>query len=136
MKKRLVMIGNGMAGVRTIEEILKRNADLFDITIIGDEPYPNYNRIMLSNVLQGKTTVNDIHINDWKWYQENHIHLLTGEKAIKIVREEKAVLTDKGKTIEYDELILATGSSAFILPIPGSDLEGVIDSEPLTIRKK
>ncbi|MFP3720321.1 nitrite reductase large subunit NirB [Niallia circulans] len=126
MKKRLVMIGNGMAGVRTIEEILKRNADLFDITIIGDEPYPNYNRIMLSNVLQGKTTVNDIHINDWKWYQENHIHLLTGEKAIKIDREGKAVFTDKGKTIEYDELILATGSSAFILPIPGSDLEGVI----------
>jgi len=126
MKKQLVMIGNGMAGVRTIEEILKRNADLFEITIIGDEPYPNYNRIMLSNVLQGKTTVNDININDWNWYQDNHINLLTGEKAIKIEREEKAVITDKGKTIEYDELILATGSSAFILPLPGSELEGVI----------
>jgi len=126
MKKQLVMIGNGMAGVRTIEEILKRNADLFEITIIGDEPYPNYNRIMLSNVLQGKTTVNDININDWNWYQDNHINLLTGEKAIKIDREEKKVITDKGKTIEYDELILATGSSAFILPIPGSELEGVI----------
>jgi len=126
MKKQLVMIGNGMAGVRTIEEILKRNADLFEITIIGDEPYPNYNRIMLSNVLQGKTTVNDININDWNWYQDNHINLLTGEKAIKIEREEKKIITDKGKTIEYDELILATGSSAFILPLPGSELEGVI----------
>lgn len=126
MKKKLVMIGNGMAGVRTVEEILKRNASLFEITIIGDEPYPNYNRIMLSNVLQGKTTVSEININDWNWYQENHINLLTGEKAIKINRAEKNVITDKGKTIEYDELILATGSSAFILPIPGSDLEGVI----------
>lgn len=126
MKHKLVMIGNGMAGVRTIEEILKRDSERFDITIIGDEPYPNYNRIMLSNVLQGKTTVNDININDWDWYQDNHIHLLTGEKVIKINREKKEVITDKDQTIGYDELIIATGSSAFILPIPGSDLEGVI----------
>jgi len=126
MKKKLVMIGNGMAGVRTVEEILKRNADIFDITIIGEEPYPNYNRIMLSNVLQGKTTIDDIYINEWSWYQENHIHLLTGEKVIKINREKKEIITDKDQVINYDELIIATGSSAFILPIPGSDLEGVI----------
>lgn len=126
MKKKLVMIGNGMAGVRTIEEILKRNDELFDITIIGDEPYPNYNRIMLSNVLQGKTTINEININDWDWYQEHYIHLLTGEKVVKIDKEKKEILTDKDQVIEYDELIIATGSSAFILPVPGSDLEGVI----------
>ncbi|MFP7473918.1 nitrite reductase large subunit NirB [Niallia taxi] len=126
MKKKLVMIGNGMAGVRTVEEILKRNTDSFDITIIGDEPYPNYNRIMLSNVLQGKTTVDDIYINDWSWYEENHIHLITGEKAIKIDRNKKELVTDKNQLINYDELIIATGSSAFILPIPGSELEGVI----------
>jgi len=126
MKKKLVMIGNGMAGVRTVEEILKRNADIFDITIIGEEPYPNYNRIMLSNVLQGKTTIDDIYINEWSWYEENHIHLLTGEKVIKINREKKEIITDKDQVINYDELIIATGSSAFILPIPGSDLEGVI----------
>ncbi|MCM3031530.1 nitrite reductase large subunit NirB [Niallia sp. MER 6] len=126
MKKKLVMIGNGMAGVRTVEEILKRNTDSFDITIIGDEPYPNYNRIMLSNVLQGKTTVDDIYINDWSWYEENHIHLITGEKVIKIDRNKKELITDKNQLINYDELIIATGSSAFILPIPGSELEGVI----------
>lgn len=120
------MIGNGMAGVRTVEEILKRNTDSFDITIIGDEPYPNYNRIMLSNVLQGKTTVDDIYINDWSWYEENHIHLITGEKVIKIDRNKKELVTDKNQLINYDELIIATGSSAFILPIPGSELEGVI----------
>lgn len=124
--KKLVLIGNGMAGVRTIEEILKRNADTFEITIIGDEPYPNYNRIMLSNVLQGKTTINDININDYEWYKDNHINLLTGEKAVRIDKDKKEVITDKQQIIAYDELIIATGSSAFILPVPGSDLDGVI----------
>ncbi|MCT2343775.1 nitrite reductase large subunit NirB [Niallia taxi] len=124
--KKLVLIGNGMAGVRTIEEILKRNADTFEITIIGDEPYPNYNRIMLSNVLQGKTTINDININDYEWYKDNHINLLTGEKVVRINKDKKEVITDKQQIIAYDELIIATGSSAFILPVPGSDLDGVI----------
>lgn len=115
-----------MAGVRTIEEILKRNADTFEITIIGDEPYPNYNRIMLSNVLQGKMTINDININDYEWYKDNHINLLTGEKVVRINKDKKEVITDKQQIIAYDELIIATGSSAFILPVPGSDLDGVI----------
>ncbi|MED4055795.1 nitrite reductase large subunit NirB [Niallia taxi] len=124
--KKLVLIGNGMAGVRTIEEIVKRDAGTFEITIIGDEPYPNYNRIMLSNVLQGKTTINDININDWDWYKDNHINLLTGEKAVCIDKDKKEVITDKQQILAYDELIIATGSSAFILPVPGSDLDGVI----------
>lgn len=124
--KKLVLIGNGMAGVRTIEEIVKRDAETFEITIIGEEPYPNYNRIMLSNVLQGKTTINDININDWDWYKDNHINLLTGEKAVRIDKDKKEVITDKQQIIAYDELIIATGSSAFILPVPGSDLDGVI----------
>lgn len=115
-----------MAGVRTIEEIVKRDAETFEITIIGDEPYPNYNRIMLSNVLQGKTTINDININDWDWYKDNHINLLTGEKAVRIDKDKKEVITDKQQILAYDELIIATGSSAFILPVPGSDLDGVI----------
>ncbi|WP_041808096.1 nitrite reductase large subunit NirB [Evansella cellulosilytica] len=126
MKKKLVMIGNGMAGVRCIEEILKRESSMFDITIFGDEPYPNYNRIMLSNVLQGKTTIEDININDWNWYKENGVTLFTGEKVTHINRLNKQVVTDKGNTVAYDELIIATGSSAFILPVPGSDLEGVV----------
>lgn len=126
MKRKLVMIGNGMAGVRCIEEIMKRNKDLFEITIIGDEPHPNYNRIMLSNVLQGKTSFNEININDWDWYKENQIKLFTNEKVTKISANEKVIETEKGQRISYDELILATGSSAFILPIPGNNLEGVV----------
>ena len=126
MKRKLVMIGNGMAGVRCMEEILKRNREAFDITIVGDEPYPNYNRIMLSHVLQGKTEIKDININDWKWYEDNDITLFTGEKVTEIDPEEKEIKTDKGSVISYDELIIATGSSAFILPVNGSELEGVI----------
>ncbi|GEN87319.1 nitrite reductase large subunit NirB [Oceanobacillus sojae] len=126
MKRKLVMIGNGMAGVRCIEEILKRNKETFEITIIGDEPYPNYNRIMLSHVLQGKTEVSEINMNDWEWYQENEITLFTGEKVTEIKTEDKKMKTDKDRVIPYDELIIATGSSAFILPVPGSELEGVI----------
>ncbi|PAE27058.1 nitrite reductase large subunit [Paenibacillus sp. 7884-2] len=126
MKRKLVMIGNGMAGVRCMEEILKRNREAFDITIVGDEPYPNYNRIMLSHVLQGKTEIKDININDWKWYEDNDITLFTGEKVTEIDPEEKEIKTDKGSAISYDELIIATGSSAFILPVNGNELEGVI----------
>ncbi|GAB2575249.1 nitrite reductase large subunit NirB [Gracilibacillus alcaliphilus] len=126
MKRNLVMIGNGMAGVRCIEEILKRNSEMFKITIIGDEHYPNYNRIMLSHVLQGKTEISDIHINDWQWYDDHNITLFTGERVTEINPTEKEVITDQGKHVSYDELIIATGSSAFILPVPGSGLEGVI----------
>ncbi|MFD1067759.1 nitrite reductase large subunit NirB [Oceanobacillus locisalsi] len=126
MKRKLVMIGNGMAGVRCIEETIKRDKEAFDITIIGDEPYPNYNRIMLSHVLQGDTEVGDIKINDWPWYEENEITLFTGEKVTEMLPEEKIIKTDKDSVISYDELIIATGSSAFILPVPGRNLEGVI----------
>ncbi|MCT1905212.1 nitrite reductase large subunit NirB [Oceanobacillus sojae] len=126
MKRKLVMIGNGMAGVRCIEEILKRDKETFEITIIGDEPYPNYNRIMLSHVLQGKTEVSEINMNDWEWYQKNEITLFAGEKVTEIKTVEKIIKTDKDRIIPYDELIVATGSSAFILPVPGSELEGVI----------
>ncbi|MGJ9383872.1 nitrite reductase large subunit NirB [Salipaludibacillus sp. CF4.18] len=124
--KKLVMIGNGMAGVRSIKEILKRDPQKYEITIIGDEPHPNYNRIMLSNVLQGKTVLNEIIINDLSWYEENKITLLTGERVVTIDRTEKIIKTDKGNVVSYDELILATGSDSFILPLPGKDLEGVI----------
>ncbi|RKL67413.1 nitrite reductase large subunit [Salipaludibacillus neizhouensis] len=124
--KKLVMIGNGMAGVRSIEEILKRDPQKYEITVIGDEPHPNYNRIMLSNVLQGKTVLDEIIINDLSWYEENKITLLTGERVVTIDRTEKIIKTDKGNVVSYDELILATGSDSFILPLPGKDLEGVI----------
>lgn len=125
MKKRLILIGNGMAGIRCIEEILKQQPDLYDITIFGDEPHPNYNRIMLSHVLQGKTTTKDIIINEYSWYKENNITLYPNEKVITINREKQVVVTEKQRIVTYDKLIIATGSSAFILPIEGSNLPGV-----------
>ncbi|KIL49333.1 nitrite reductase [Jeotgalibacillus soli] len=78
-KKKLVLIGNGMAGVRTIEEVLKVSKESFEITIFGSEPHPNYNRILLSKVLQGDTNIKDITLNNLDWYEENKIQLYTGE---------------------------------------------------------
>ncbi|MEH7545545.1 nitrite reductase large subunit NirB [Neobacillus vireti] len=123
--KKLVMIGNGMAGVRTIEEILKLNTEQFEITIFGEEPHPNYNRIKLSNILQGNTNFDDIIINPLEWYKENNIQLYTGEAIVSIDVESKRVISDQGREVEYDELIIATGSNSFILPIPGADKIGV-----------
>ncbi|MGZ4159626.1 MAG: nitrite reductase large subunit NirB [Neobacillus sp.] len=123
--KKLVMIGNGMAGIRTIEEILKVSQDQFEITIFGQEPYPNYNRIKLSNILQGDTSFEEIIINPLDWYRENNIQLFTGEAAERIDTEGKMIFTEKGRAVEYDELIIATGSNSFILPIPGADKKGV-----------
>ncbi|PEQ90571.1 nitrite reductase large subunit [Bacillus sp. AFS006103] len=124
-KKKLVLVGNGMAGVKTIEEILKLSRESFEITIFGREPHPNYNRILLSKVLQGDTEVKDITLNEWEWYTENNIQLFTSETVIKIDSERKVVVTDLGRIEPYDELIIASGSLPFILPIPGADKKGV-----------
>ncbi|TDK63028.1 NAD(P)/FAD-dependent oxidoreductase [Bacillus salipaludis] len=124
-KKKLILIGNGMAGVRAIEEILKLSKEAFEVTIFGSEPHPNYNRILLSKVLQGDTEVKDITLNDWDWYRENNIKLFTGETVIQIDSTKKVVVTDLGRIVPYDELIIATGSVPFILPIPGVEKEGV-----------
>ncbi|MEH6905204.1 nitrite reductase large subunit NirB [Neobacillus drentensis] len=123
--KKLVMIGNGMAGVRTIEEILKVATEPFEITIFGQEPYPNYNRIKLSNILQGDTNFEDIIINPLDWYKENKIQLFTGEAIVNMNVEEQRVVSNLGREVEYDELIIATGSNSFILPIPGADKIGM-----------
>ncbi|XJZ28753.1 nitrite reductase large subunit NirB [Bacillota bacterium Lsc_1132] len=123
--EKLVLIGNGMAGIRTIEEVLKINKARFDITVFGSEPYPNYNRIQLSKVLQGATSVFDITLNNWQWYEDNHIHLYTGETVTLIDKEKQLVYTDKKRTHPYDKLIIATGSNPFMLPLPGADKEGV-----------
>ncbi|PRP54418.1 NADPH-nitrite reductase [Bacillus halotolerans] len=124
-KKQLVLVGNGMAGVRAIEEILNVSKDEFQITIFGSEPHPNYNRILLSKVLQGDTDIKDITLNDWNWYEDNNIQLYTNETVIKVDTENKTVITDANRIQPYDELILATGSVPFILPIPGADKKGV-----------
>ena len=125
-KQKLVMIGNGMAGVRTIEELLKLNSELYDITIFGAEPHPNYNRILLSPVLAGEQTLEQIILNDLEWYKSNGIHLHLGKTITKIDRKERTVTADDGTVEKYDRLLLATGSLPFILPVPGNDLPGVI----------
>lgn len=124
--QKLVLIGNGMAGLRCIENILKEDDSLYDITIFGSEPHVNYSRIMLSSVLQGGTTFDDITINDQNWYQKNNIHLHTGETVTHIDKENRTVHTDKDTSVPFDKLILATGSKPFMLPLPGADKEGVV----------
>ncbi len=126
MKEKLVLIGNGMAGVRTIEELLKIAPDKYEITVFGAEPYGNYNRIMLSPVLAGDKTIDEIMINDLQWYQDNGITLHAGKEVVSIDRKERKVIADDGTEAEYDRLLLATGSNPFILPVPGNDLDGVI----------
>ncbi len=129
-KPRLVMVGNGMAGVRTLEELLKIAPDLYDITVFGTEPHPNYNRILLSPVLAGEQTVDEIILNDHAWYQEHGITLHTGFTVTDVNRTQRTVsatsTTGETLTSHYDRLIMATGSNAFILPIPGKDLQGVL----------
>ena len=123
---KLVMVGNGMAGVRTLEELLKIAPDLYDITVFGAEPHANYNRILLSPVLAGEMTIKDIMLNDVAWYEENQIRLHLNKKVVKIDRLKRLVITADGTTEEYDRLLMATGSNPFILPVPGKDLPGVI----------
>ena len=125
-KMKLVMVGNGMAGVRTLEELIKLEPDLYEITVFGSEPYPNYNRIMLSPVLAGEQGIQDIILNDLDWYKENNIKLHLNKKVVKIDRKNKVAYAEDGTEAGYDRLLLATGSNPFILPIPGNDLQGVI----------
>ena len=125
-KTKLVLIGNGMAGVRTLEELLKIAPDLYDITVFGAEPHPNYNRILLSPVLAGEMTLNDIVLNDLAWYEANGIRLHLDKKVVKLDRVARKVVAEDGTEENYDRLLLATGSNPFMLPVPGSDLPGVI----------
>lgn len=126
MKKKLVLIGNGMAGVNCIEQILKLVPNRYDITIFGSEPHPNYNRIMLSSVLAGDADMNDIVINSWDWYRENNIILHAGHTVSNIDTKRKIVSTESGIQVPYDDVIIATGSLPFMLPLPGADKKGVI----------
>jgi nitrite reductase (NADH) large subunit len=129
-KAQLVMVGNGMAGVRTLEELLKIAPDLYDITVFGAEPHPNYNRILLSPVLAGEQTLEEIVLNDWAWYTEHGITLHAGKTVTEVDRVNRIVRASDGTggVIEapYDRLIMATGSNPFMLPIPGKDLQGVL----------
>ncbi|GGK63710.1 nitrite reductase large subunit [Sphaerisporangium melleum] len=120
MRQRLVVIGNGMAGARTVEEILARGGgEKFSITMFGDEPYGNYNRIMLSNVLAGTDDEAEIFLNGLSWYTANGITLHAGTRVRRIDRFARKVYADDGTTTSYDRLIIATGSRPFVPDIPG-----------------
>jgi nitrite reductase (NADH) large subunit len=125
-KPHLIVIGNGMAGCRAVEEILARDSEKYRITIFGAEPRVNYNRIMLSPLLAGEKAFEDIVINDQTWYDNNSITLVSGDPVVAIDRRIQTVTARSGRTEAYDKLILATGSDPFIIPVPGHDKQGVV----------
>ncbi len=124
-RQRLVVIGNGMAGMRTISELLARTPHRYDITVFGAEPHPNYDRIALSSVLAGEKTLDEIVINSRAWYDENHIRLITSDAAVSIDRVARTVTSASGLVAPYDKLLLATGSKPLVPPLPGLTLPGV-----------
>jgi len=124
-RARLVVVGNGMAGMRAVEELLARAPDRFDITVIGAEPHPNYSRILLSAVLAGEKTLDEIVINPRGWYAEHGIRLVAGARATAIDRGARQVVLAGGDAVPYDKLLLATGSKPLAPPIPGLGLPNV-----------
>jgi len=125
-KQRLVVIGNGMAGCRAIEEVLKRDPDRYAITVFGAEPRVNYNRIMLSPVLAGEKVFEDIVLNDAEWYRANGITLHCGRAVTALDPQSRTVIAEGGLAVGYDKLLLATGSDPIRLPLPGADAKGVV----------
>ncbi len=117
-----------MAGMRTVEELIKSAPAEYEITIFGAEPYGNYNRIMLTPVLYGAKNIDDIMIHDLKWYKENQVtlHCGAGKNVIDVDREQRVVISEDGMRVKYDRLLIATGSSPFMVPIPGYQTEGVM----------
>ena len=126
MRQKLVVVGNGMAGMRVIQELLRVAPELYDITIFGAEPYGNYNRILLSPLLAGEARLDDILLHDDAWYAENGIALRKGRSVVAIDRRRRLVSADDGTVACYDRLLLATGSLPVMLPIPGCELDGVV----------
>ncbi|MDF1792681.1 MAG: nitrite reductase large subunit NirB [Thalassobaculaceae bacterium] len=130
MRRKLVVIGAGMASGRVLEDLIGADRDAYEITLFGAEPRGNYNRIMLSPVLSGEKTYEEIVTHDGDWYANNRVVCRFGEKVETIDRSRKVVVTDNGET-PYDKLLIATGSQPFIIPIPGKDLDGVLSYRDL-----
>src|SRR5688572_956041 len=122
--KRLVVVGNGMAGMACVEQILKY-APQFAITVFGDETHVNYNRVLLSSVLAGEKAADDIVINPPAWYQNQRIDLRVGVRIVDVDAAARTVTGDDGRVTPYDTLLLATGSRAWMPPIEGLDKDGV-----------
>ena len=124
-RRRLVVIGNGMAGMRAVDELLKRDPVRYQITVFGAEPHVNYDRIALSSVLAGEKQISDIIINSLDWYGENGIRLFAGDPVVSIDRAARTVTSASGVVEPYDTLLLATGSKPIVPPLPGLQLPGV-----------
>jgi nitrite reductase (NADH) large subunit len=124
-RARLVVVGNGMAGMRAVEELLARAPDRFAITVIGAEPHVNYSRILLSAALAGEKSLDEIVINARDWYDRHGIRLLAGTRAEAIDRAAREVVLAGGGAVPYDKLLLATGSRPLAPPIPGLGLPNV-----------
>jgi nitrite reductase (NADH) large subunit len=125
-KAQLVLVGNGMAGMRAVEELLELAPDRYEITVFGSEPRGNYNRILLSPLLSDEKSLDDIMLNTIEWYEEHGITLHAGRTIERIDRTRRVVVADDGLEQPYDRLLLATGSNPFMLPLPGADLPGVL----------
>jgi len=122
--KKLVVVGNGMAGVACVEQIL-RHAAAFDITIVGDETHVNYNRVLLSSVLAGERSPDEIVLNPLDWYRQHNISLRVGTRVTDVDAARRTISDDGGAITAFDVLVLATGSSAWMPSIPGLDKNGV-----------
>lgn len=125
-RERLIMIGNGMAGAACLEEILRRDRERYEVTVFGAEKYGNYNRILLSSVLAGDASWDEIMLHPEGWYAQHSVNLRLGIPVIAIDRTRRVVRASDGSETPYDRIIMATGSEPFIPPIPGTDLEGVM----------
>jgi nitrite reductase (NADH) large subunit len=126
VRQHLVVVGNGMAGVRTLEELLALAPDRYDITVFGAEPHTNYNRILLSPVLAGEMGLADIVLNGTDWYRAHGIRLNLASRVARIDRRRRFVIAEDGTEAPYDRLLLATGSKPVALPVPGAELPGVL----------
>jgi NAD(P)H-dependent nitrite reductase small subunit len=125
-RRRLVVIGNGMAGMRTVEELLQLAPDLYDVTVFGAEPHVNYNRILLSPLLAGEKSVGEIILHPPEWYAEHGVTLHSGDPAVEIDRRRRVVRSRNGIEVPYDRLLIATGSKPIVLPVPGAQFRGVV----------
>jgi NAD(P)H-dependent nitrite reductase large subunit/NAD(P)H-dependent nitrite reductase small subunit len=124
--RKLVVIGNGMAGMRVVEELLQIAPKAYEVTVFGAEPHPNYNRILLSPVLAGEKRIEDIILNPLEWYRSKGVALHLGDEVVSIDRVRRIVRSRSGVEVAYDRVLIATGSTPIILPVPGKDLPGVV----------
>jgi nitrite reductase (NADH) large subunit len=126
VRPNLVVVGNGMAGMRTVEELLKLAPDRYRITVLGAEPRGNYNRVLLSAMLAGERTIDDILLHPVAWYAEQGIILRCADPVVAIDRRARRVRSRSGAEARYDRLLLATGSKPLVVPAPGAGLPGVV----------